>query len=126
MLGPSPPATAFRLHQHSTVIVKNSFSPIALLACYPWGDRTKSYGCSARAMARSTILHSRPAAGLLEGEGGAPTAPRAISSDTPLPTDPEHVIPDDGAIDRIKRSANEFRRYCRRPVFSQAKRAFAR
>jgi len=26
----------------------------------------------------------------------------AISSDTPLPTDPDHVIPDDGAIDRLK------------------------
>ena len=26
----------------------------------------------------------------------------AISSDTPLPTDPDRVIPDDGAIDRLK------------------------
>ena len=26
----------------------------------------------------------------------------AISSDTPLPTDPDHVFPDDGAIDRLK------------------------
>jgi hypothetical protein len=37
MPGPFPPAAAFRLHQHSTLISKNSFSPRTVIACYSVG-----------------------------------------------------------------------------------------